>query len=548
VLAGVLLIPVVLVSRLAVPLGAHAMDPMADLTAVPSAVAMPLLATVAGPATITSAIRIAIALRELAEELRPIRYRLPVDGPVVRPFEPPSSEYGPGHRGVDLGVAPGTAVRAAERGVVRHAGSVAGVVWVSIDHEDGVRTSYGPLTALRVRAGDDVERGGTIGLLAPGDHGQPDVDQGLHLGARRHGVYIDPMLLPGMSGPRPTLVGSGSWWGAGHAVTPYDPWVGGRFGGVLTTPSPTASSAGFAVPPNPNHLLLVAGLASTSDIEVFDPAHLGIAPSSTSRFSYAGPGLSYGVADTWGGVDGAARRLADQLRERAAQEPGRAVDLVGHSLGGVVIAYYLLHLHDPFDVTLPPLGHVVTIASPLEGSDLARAGLAMLDAPGLGRTLSGAWDAATTLPGAIGATARSVGPDAPALADLASGSDVMVDLARAWGDALVADGTGPLATGTRVLSIVASLDGLVGADRAALDAAERRVLPGTHEGVLTSEAVRQIVWHFLAGREVVQSPGHLATFAGGTYGNALTAAAALVGDVSAALELPLPPSPRALLR
>jgi hypothetical protein len=216
---------------------------------------------------------------------------------------------------------------------------------------------------------------------------------------------------------------------------------------------------------------------------------------------------------------------------------------VGHSLGGVVIAHYLLHLHDPFDVTLPPIGHVVTVASPLEGSDLARTGLALLDLPRVGRVLSGAWEAAGSLPGTAGATARSVGPDAPALTDLATGSDVLVDIAATWGDALVADGTGPLATGTRVLSIVASLDGLVGADRAALDASERRVLPGTHEGVLTTEALRQVVWHFLAGREVVQSPGHLATVAGGTYGNALTVAAALAGDRSAALDLPLPSVP-----
>jgi hypothetical protein len=49
------------------------------------------------------------------------------------------------------------------------------------------------------------------------------------------------------------------------------------------------------------------------------------------------------------------------------------------SLGGGVIAHYLLNLHDPFDITLPPIGHMVTVASPFEGSDLARTGLALLD-------------------------------------------------------------------------------------------------------------------------------------------------------------------------
>ena len=497
----------------------------------------------AAVATVGSAIRIAITLRELADELRPVRHRLPVEGAVVRPFEPPSTDYGPGHRGVDLNAAPGAAVRATERGRVHHAGPIAGVVWVSIDHRDGVRTSYGPITSLRVRVGDEVERGQTIGLLASGDHGQPHVDHGLHLGARRDGVYIDPMLLPGLAGPRPTLVGAGGWRGTGHAVTPYDPWAGGRFGGVFTASSPRATTGGFAVPPNPNHLMLVAGLSSTSGVELLDPAHLGLPGGSASRFSYAGPGLPYGVEHTWEGVEVAARRLQEQLRERARREPGRAVDLVGHSLGGVVIAHYLLALHDPFDVTLPPIGHVVTVASPLEGSDLARAGLTLLDVPGAGRVLRGAWGGAGRLPGSAGDTARSLVPDAPVLGDIASGSDALHALAFAWDEARAMGGAGPLATGTRVLSIVASLDALVGADRAALEDAERRVLPGTHEGVLASEAIREVIWQFLAGREVVQSPGHLASIAGGMYGTALTVTSAIAGDPTAVLDLPLPPFP-----
>ena len=36
----------------------------------------------------------------------------PVDGAVLRPFEEPTSVYGPGHRGVDLAAAPGTHGRA----------------------------------------------------------------------------------------------------------------------------------------------------------------------------------------------------------------------------------------------------------------------------------------------------------------------------------------------------------------------------------------------------------------------------------------------------
>ena len=500
-----------------------------------------------------AALRTAVALAELADELRPPSYRLPVDGAVIRPFEPPTTAYGPGHRGVDLDAAPGTAVRAAERGRVHHAGQVAGVVWVSIDHRDGVRTSYGPLTGLQVRAGDDVDRGALLGVLAAGDHGDAERDLGLHFGARRDGTYVDPMGLPGIGRARPSLVGEGGWTGTAHLVTPYDPWGGARLGGVLTSPSPDAERPGFAVAPNANHLVLVAGLSSSSSTSLLDPGHLGIGEDSSTRFSYAGQdedgqALPYGAEATWEGVELAAHRLADQLRELARQQPGRPVDLLGHSMGGLVIAYFLLHMHDPFDRTFPPVGHVVTVATPHDGSDLARTGVALLDNPGLGGLARSAWSLAATGSGTVGATARSLAPDAPALRDLATGSDLLVELDAAWaglhGDA---SGRGALATGTRVLSIVASVDALVGADRAAAGAGERRVLPGTHEDVLATEAVREVVWRFLAGREVVASPGHLTTLVGGMTGTGLSYAAALLGDVDAAPALPLLGLPRSAL-
>ncbi|HRD62772.1 MAG TPA: hypothetical protein PL137_17850, partial [Nocardioides sp.] len=45
---------------------------------------------------------------------------------VIRPFEPPDSPYGPGHRGVDLLGAAGQAVLTALPGTVTYAGSLAG--------------------------------------------------------------------------------------------------------------------------------------------------------------------------------------------------------------------------------------------------------------------------------------------------------------------------------------------------------------------------------------------------------------------------------------
>jgi hypothetical protein len=155
--------------------------------------------------------------------------------------------------------------------------------------------------------------------------------------------------------------------------------------------------------------------------------------------------------------------------------------------------------------------------------------------------LRGAWEVTGALPGTVGRTARSLVPDAPSLRDIATASAILGGIAHGWDDAHARATGGPLATGTRVLNIVASLDGLVGADRAALDDAERRVLPGTHEGVLATEAVREVVWRFLAGREVVESPGRLATHVGAWYGVGLSAVSVLAGDLDAVHELPFPP-------
>jgi murein DD-endopeptidase MepM/ murein hydrolase activator NlpD len=120
-------------------------------------------------------------------------YGWPVQGPVTRRFDPPGSPYGSGHRGIDIAVPLGTEVLAAKEGVVAFAGPVAGGLYVSVDHPDGVRTTYSWLSEVSVRAGDEVERGDVLGRSGPG---HPGVDPPhLHLGARLGSVYLDPMLL-----------------------------------------------------------------------------------------------------------------------------------------------------------------------------------------------------------------------------------------------------------------------------------------------------------------------------------------------------------------
>ena len=68
------------------------------------------------------------------------QYGWPVQGPVIRGFEPPPDPYSAGHRGIDIGAPFGSPLQAAGDGVVAFAGWVGGSLFISIDHPDGIRT------------------------------------------------------------------------------------------------------------------------------------------------------------------------------------------------------------------------------------------------------------------------------------------------------------------------------------------------------------------------------------------------------------------------
>ena len=112
---------------------------------------------------------------------------------VTRPFQPPPTPYSAGHRGVDLAGAPGQPVVAAGAGTVAFAGMVAGRPVVSVDHADGLRTTYEPVQA-GVAAGQPVSRGAPLGVLAAGHDGCP-AEACLHWGLRRGETYLDPLSL-----------------------------------------------------------------------------------------------------------------------------------------------------------------------------------------------------------------------------------------------------------------------------------------------------------------------------------------------------------------
>ncbi|MHB9853956.1 murein hydrolase activator EnvC family protein [Streptomyces krungchingensis] len=118
--------------------------------------------------------------------------------PVVRGWEPPATTYSRGHRGVDLGAAPGAPVRAVAAGRVSFAGRVAGRGVVSVElpgtGTPPLRTTYEPVLAS-VRKGDEVAAGDLLGTVEGG--GSHCARSCLHWGLLRGSTYLDPLsLLP----------------------------------------------------------------------------------------------------------------------------------------------------------------------------------------------------------------------------------------------------------------------------------------------------------------------------------------------------------------
>ncbi len=199
---------------------AHGMSTVAStaVTAVSDPAFPELMGTPSGPAgaapsltSLTSLFTSASLIARFAEEagtstqegvgqspgpLRPRgRYQWPTGAPatVVEAFDPPAVVWGRGHRGVDLAAAEGAQIRSAAAGTVVFAGMVAGRPVVSVDHGDGIRTTYEPVEP-NVSAGEAVGAGQVIGTLLPGH--RSDGVCALHWGARTGPkTYINPLRL-----------------------------------------------------------------------------------------------------------------------------------------------------------------------------------------------------------------------------------------------------------------------------------------------------------------------------------------------------------------
>ncbi|MGA5231992.1 murein hydrolase activator EnvC family protein [Streptomyces koyangensis] len=114
---------------------------------------------------------------------------------VARGWEPPATDFGPGHRGVDLTAAVGTTVRAAATGRVSFAGPVAGRGVLAIELSGSgatpLRITYEPVRPL-VAVGDEVVAGQPVAVLEAGTHCPHSC---LHWGLLRGKEYLDPLTL-----------------------------------------------------------------------------------------------------------------------------------------------------------------------------------------------------------------------------------------------------------------------------------------------------------------------------------------------------------------
>lgn len=408
----------------------------------------------------------------------------PVDAPISMGFEQPASSFGPGHRGIDLGVPTGTAVRAAAAGTVTFAGAIPGGEAVTIDHGGGWETTYSILAATDVAEGSYVSQGQIVGRAGVAHSGG---DPGLHLGVRSAGVYVDPRPLLARLDPVSAirlvpLEGNDDTYPARSTVEPAAPSCNERY-----------DLGRAASPPNDNLAVVVAGIdSSSSDRELTEAARaLGFADEDIFLFSYRGTSGSrlhtpYRREDTWGDLRGYADGLATMLRELRRVRPEAEVDLIAHSQGGIVARIFLETLADVTDPGLPRVEHLVTFSTPHLGAPLAGEAEEMASALGY-QHIAGK---------ALSEAARRGWLPVPdlyseAVGQLAEDSPVIRGLREEI-----------LPFGTRYLSLAMADDAIVPADRTKISRGMNRTVRfgwslNGHSKILDSSQGRALAYDFL---------------------------------------------------
>ena len=517
-------------------------------------------------------------------------HRPPTDAPIVDHFRPPPKPWMGGNRGIDFGTSPGAPIGASAEGRVIFAGAVGGRLHVTVEHPDGLRTSYSFLESLSVSAGDRVKGGDIVGIagglvhfgvrspdgeyldpeavlagtLRPAARLVPGTDQGLErLGAQERRALLDVFLDTGAA----ALSATADWSARTTALIAHyaielnptthaqrlalalDQWFEDRR-------NCTATSTAVPVPRTSRIAVLVSGLGTSSDGNTaweIDTEALGYSGDEVVRYSYEGGQAPrddepmsgevrsmssrsfdaiatrpFDALDSQQSIGTSADHLAELLQSVAASRPGVPIDVIGHSQGGVVAR--LAVERAGADARLPTeVETLVTVASPQQGAPLATAVLALDGSPGGAGALSQVRAAGL---------ADELDDRLPAITELAEISPIVGELhAR------------PVPDGVRFVTIAGSGDlvvpGAVGMDATA-DA--RIILPTpigkeTHGTLPSSPAATREIGLAIAGlgptcQTIGEAVLALTTAEAIRYGESVAGAAAAVG----AGLLPIPPA------
>ena len=413
----------------------------------------------------------------------------PVDAVVISAFDAPDKPFGSGHRGIDYAIPRGSSVRSAGDGTVAFAGPVADVLAVTIDHGNGVETTYSNMSDVFVGVGERVTAGTWIGRSGNA-HG--DEVPGLHFGVRVQDEYVDPMNL---LGPVDTA--------GAIALAPLeeDPLDEDRH---VRACKPSDDLPEDAPAPNDNVAVAIGGIMSATDgsgspSDLY-PAlpRLGYSPARTYFFSYRGvdgPSFHepYGKSDTYIDIEEAAQRLRALLAHIEHVHPGAEVDLLAHSQGGIVGRTYLIEQAKAWQDGQPRVEHFVTFASPHGGVPAASETDQLRTGPLGSRFLASSLDLVADRSDVVPPVWRGSVPQ------MRTNSDLLNSLERQ--DVLF---------GTRVLTLGISNDLLVPAGRTRISGKPGVTLPSEglwgHSGIVDSDRALQIAHSFLAGAGVACAP------------------------------------------
>jgi len=373
-----------------------------------------------------------------------VRYRPPVDAPIVEHFHLPPKPWMAGNRGIDYATEPGSSIHAAAAGEVIFAGEVGGWLHVTVRHEDGLRTTYSFVQSISVKKGMRVTAETEVALAG----------EKFHFGIRTpDDMYLDPekflrgeikqqfVLTPSSADGADPLeerrsflqlvaekVGELSQAAVSTAtselrfalhyaaalslnriaiVVARDSLLALRQKcTATTTATPKISSRRIAV--------LVSGLGTGSGDNSawhFPTQEIGYDDADVVRFSYRGGHVrsqgerislqsiqqtEFSAIDSQQDIELSADRLNELLKEISVREPGVPIDVLAHSQGGVV-ARLAVSENESSHVVPTEVENLVTVASPHQGAPLATAVDALQKTPS-GPTLleeirnSGAFD------------------------------------------------------------------------------------------------------------------------------------------------------------